>query len=313
MEELAQLLIYGTLTTFIYYSVERWLAIYCSALVVEYSNLQQAVRQLRHRYTVGIMSWGYTTENGPKTWVNNFPIAAGQQQSPVDITSANVQFDEKLAANPLSVKYYVEQNMDFENTGFSVKANIREPSTISGGPLDNTYQLEQFHLHWGSCDERGSEHTVEGKTFPAELHLVHWNRDKYSSFGEAADKPDGLAVFGIFLEVGAEHAGFKPLTDGLEAVKFRSKHEQVKGQFNPKCFLPESLSEYWTYPGSLTTPPCYESVTWIVFKEHMVVSESQLKALRSMFCGDCEGDCIVDNYRPPCDLGSRKVRAAFKQ
>ncbi|XP_046373899.1 carbonic anhydrase 2-like isoform X2 [Haliotis rufescens] len=259
------------------------------------------------------MSWGYGTENGPKSWVNNFPIAAGKQQSPVDINSTNVEFDQKLEANPLSVKYYIEQNMDFENTGFSVKANIREPSTISGGPLDSTYQLEQFHLHWGSCDERGSEHTVEGKTFSAELHLVHWNRDKYSSFGEAADKHDGLAVFGIFLEVGAEHPGFKPLTDGLDAVKFRSKHDEVKGQFNPKCFLPDTMSEYWTYPGSLTTPPCYESVTWIVFKEHMVVSESQLKALRSLCWGDCDGDgdCIVDNYRPPCELGSRKIRAAF--
>ena len=84
----------------------------------------------------------------------------------------------------------------------------------------------QFHAHWGSCDEKGSEHTVDGKMYPAEvtksynakllkhncapstrdcitfqLHLVHWNRTKYSSPNEAAGEPDGLAVLGMFLEV----------------------------------------------------------------------------------------------------------------
>ena len=37
---------------------------------------------------------------------------------------------------------------------------------------------------------------------PLQLHLVHWNAKKYSTFGEAAAAPDGLAVVGVFLEVG---------------------------------------------------------------------------------------------------------------
>ena len=88
---------------------------------------------------------------------------------------------------------------------------------MSGGPLDSTYQLAQFHAHWGGENARGSEHTVDGKVgsgkylcfknifahrqmFSAELHLVHFNT-KYGSLGEAVDKPDGLAVLGIFLKV----------------------------------------------------------------------------------------------------------------
>lgn len=75
-------------------------------------------------------------------------------------------------------------------------------SNLSGGPLYNDdYVIEQFHSHWGSDVHKGSEHTVDGVCFAGELHLVHWNHTKYSSFAEAAGKPDGLAVLGVFLKV----------------------------------------------------------------------------------------------------------------
>jgi len=58
-----------------------------------------------------------------------------------------------------------------------------------------------MHAHWGSCAGHGSEHTVNGKQYDAELHIVHFNT-KYGTPENAADKPDGLAVLGIFIEVG---------------------------------------------------------------------------------------------------------------
>nr|AYD38862.1 carbonic anhydrase 2 [Mytilus edulis] len=85
------------------------------------------------------------------------------------------------------------------NTGKSVKVQATKASEISGGPLTGTYRLEQFHFHWGADDNKGSEHTINGKMYAAELHLVHYNT-KYANFGEAVDKPDGLAVFGIFYQ-----------------------------------------------------------------------------------------------------------------
>ena len=87
------------------------------------------------------------------------------------------------------------------NTGSSWKVDVNpEGSSLSGGPLDSTYQLAQFHAHWGGENSRGSEHTVDGKSFSAELHLVHFNT-KYGDLGNAADKPDGLAVLGMFIKV----------------------------------------------------------------------------------------------------------------
>ena len=74
--------------------------------------------------------------------------------------------------------------------------------------MEGIYKLEQFHCHWGCTSDRGSEHTVDGRSFAGELHLVHWNSSKYSSFGEAAAYPDGLAVLGVFLSVSNDSSIF---------------------------------------------------------------------------------------------------------
>lgn len=50
--------------------------------------------------------------------------------------------------------------------------------------------------------------------------------------------------------------------------------------FDPGSLLPNVL-DYWTYPGSLTTPPLLESVTWIVLKEPISVSSQQVRLLKS--------------------------------
>lgn len=62
-------------------------------------------------------------------------------------------------------------------------------------------KIAQYHLHWGNTSlSGGSEHTIDGKRYFGELHAVHYNT-KYANFAQAADKPDGLAVFGWFIDV----------------------------------------------------------------------------------------------------------------
>ena len=76
---------------------------------------------------------------------------------------------------------------------------------------------------------------------------------------------------------------------------------------------------YWTYEGSLTTPPLFETVTWIVFKKPMTVSKDQLDTMRNLKCNaSCTGRILstfnyedipmTDNYRPPQPLNERIVR-----
>ncbi|XP_012912396.1 carbonic anhydrase 5A, mitochondrial isoform X3 [Mustela putorius furo] len=124
---------------------------------------------------------------------------------------------------------------------------------ICGGPLENHYRLKQFHFHWGATDERGSEHTVDGRVYPAE---------------------------------------------GARAAV---------GPFQPSCLLP-ACRDYWTYPGSLTTPPLSESVTWIVQKRPIEVAQDQLAAFRTLLSSALgeEERSMVDNYRPLQPLMNRK-------
>ncbi|KAJ0059745.1 hypothetical protein NL108_011252, partial [Boleophthalmus pectinirostris] len=143
---------------------------------------------------------------------------------------------------------------------------------LRDGPISGVYRLKQFHFHWGASDDRGSEHTVAGTKFPAELHLVHWNT-KYPNFGDAASKPDGLAVVGVFLKPGDANPNLQKVLDCFDAIKAKGKQTTFPG-FDPSTLLPGSL-DYWTYDGSLTTPPLLESVTWIVCKEPISVSSEQ--------------------------------------
>ncbi|KAG5849309.1 hypothetical protein ANANG_G00108570 [Anguilla anguilla] len=94
-------------------------------------------------------------------------------------------------------------------------------------------------------------------------------------------------------------------------VKFKGSKADFRG-FNPTCLLPSSLS-YWTYPGSLTTPPLLESVTWIVLKEPIRVSEKQMAKFRMLLFTEEEENKkrMENNFRPPQPLKGRKVRASF--
>uniref|UniRef100_A0A8C6XXG7 Carbonic anhydrase n=1 Tax=Naja naja TaxID=35670 RepID=A0A8C6XXG7_NAJNA len=237
---------------------------------------------------------------GPSLWYKSYPIAQGSRQSPIDIISTQAMFDPSL--KPLNISYGSDSSLGISNNGHSVMVDFKDIDdktvpAISGGPLENPYRLKQFHFHWGTSQKSGSEHIINGKSFPCELHLVHWNAKKYTTFGEAVAAPDGLAVIGVFLEVRTSASCI--LENQLS--------------FNPSTLLPPS-KKYWTYAGSLTTPPLHESVTWIVLKEAIQISEKQMEKFRSLLFTTEEDEKIpmVNNFRPPQPLKGRVIRASFK-
>lgn len=253
-------------------------------------------------------TWGYNAENGPANWEKWYPVAkTGVRQSPIDIQTNDAEEGDKEEGK-LNIKYSPTAALTLVNTGASwmVKFDPME-STLSGGPLGNQYKALQMHAHWGSVDGRGSEHTLDGVSFDAELHIVHYNT-KYKEAGQAVDKPDGLAVLGMFLKVGKAHPTFEALCKCLEEVQLKGQTTAIEDDLDPEDFLPEDRT-YFTYDGSLTTPPLFESVTWIVFQTPVEVSKEQLVKMRSLRIGSESGcDSIQDNYRPPCLLGNRKVK-----
>nr|QFP92276.1 carbonic anhydrase [Archivesica packardana] len=254
------------------------------------------------------MSWGYTQANGPSTWAASFPGAGGSAQSPVDIQTNAVKHDGGLAS--MAVNYKAEAQYTATNTGTGFKVDLQNVSELSGGPLNASYKLVQFHWHWGPSDSTGSEHTIDGKQYAAELHLVHSN-SKYSSFSEASSQPDGLAVIAVMIEAGSANEAFQDMVAVSKNVNGCGDTCKVKKSFNPSVLLPSRANEFYTYHGSLTTPPCNESVQWIVLRQSVQYSSGQLGALRSL--ASCEaGGCITTNHRPVMPLGGRAVSASFK-
>uniref|UniRef100_A0ABI7XZ38 Carbonic anhydrase n=1 Tax=Felis catus TaxID=9685 RepID=A0ABI7XZ38_FELCA len=235
--------------------------------------------------------WGYGKHNGPEHWHKDFPIANGERQSPIDIDTKAAIHDPGLKSLFPSYEQAVSRRIINNGHSFNVEFDdSQDKAVLKGGPLTGTYRLIQFHFHWGSSDGQGSEHTVDKKKYAAELHLVHWNT-KYGDFGKAVQQPDGLAVLGIFLK--GKSADF--------------------ANFDPRVLLPESL-DYWTYPGSLTTPPLLECVTWILLKEPISVSSEQMLKFRKLnFNKEGEPEeLMVDNWRPAQPLNNRKINASFK-
>ncbi|XP_077023244.1 carbonic anhydrase 2 [Tamandua tetradactyla] len=256
--------------------------------------------------------WGYDKDNGPDRWYETFPIAKGERQSPVNIDTNAAKHDPAL--QPLSLSYEEATSRKILNNGHSFNVEFddsQDKAVLKGGPLTGTYRLIQFHFHWGSSDEQGSEHTVDKKKYAAELHLVHWNT-KYGDFGKAVQQPDGLAVLGIFLKIGSAKQGLQKILDVLDSIKTKGKSAEFPN-FDPRELLPERL-DYWTYPGSLTTPPLLECVTWIVLKEPISVSSEQMLKFRKLnFNVEGESEkAMVDNWRPAQPLKNRQIKASFK-
>ncbi|XP_024587167.1 carbonic anhydrase 1 [Neophocaena asiaeorientalis asiaeorientalis] len=256
--------------------------------------------------------WGYDGENGPEQWGKLYPIANGNNQSPIDIKTSETKHDASL--KPISVSYSPDTAKEIINVGHSFHVNFEDNdnrSVLKGGPLSESYRLHQFHFHWGVKDDYGSEHLVDGVKYSAELHIVHWNSAKYSSFAEAASQADGLALIGVLMKVGQANPNLQKVLDALKAVKTKGKKAPFTN-FDPSVLLPSSR-DYWTYHGSLTHPPLYESIIWIIFKGNISISSEQLAQFRSLL-SNVKGDKevpIKHNNRPPQPLKGRTVKASF--
>ncbi|XP_066504666.1 carbonic anhydrase 5A, mitochondrial isoform X2 [Hoplias malabaricus] len=247
-------------------------------------------------------------------WQEPLAIPGGDRQSPIDISERKSMFDPRL--KPLVMKYDPKTCQQIWNNGYSFLVeydDTTDKSTVSGGPLEDQFRLCQFHFHWGENNNWGSEHTVDHRLYPAELHLVHWNSDKYSLFEEAVMEENGLAVIGVFLKVGKWHEGLQKLVDALPTVRHKESVVEFT-QFDVGSLLPENTDDYWTYPGSLTTPPLTESVTWIIMKQPIEVSHDQLAVFRSLLFTSAEEQdqkSMVNNFRVQQPLKGRTVRSSF--
>ncbi|XP_068018552.1 carbonic anhydrase-related protein [Melanerpes formicivorus] len=262
--------------------------------------------------------WGY--EEGVE-WGLIFPDANGEYQSPINLNSREAKYDPSLLEVRLSPNYVVCRDCEVINDGHSIQIALKSKSVLIGGPLPrgHEFELHDVRFHWGRENQRGSEHTVNFKAFPMELHLMHWNSTLYSSIDEAVGKKHGIAIIALFVQIGKEHVGLKAVTEILQDIQYKGKSKTIPC-FNPNSLLPDPLlRDYWVYEGSLTIPPCSEGVTWILFRYPLTVSQVQIEEFRRLrthvkgaeLLEGCDG-ILGDNFRPTQPLSDRIIRAAFQ-
>uniref|UniRef100_A0A8C2N5Y9 carbonic anhydrase n=1 Tax=Capra hircus TaxID=9925 RepID=A0A8C2N5Y9_CAPHI len=263
----------------------------------------------------GGQHWTYEGPHGQDHWPASYPECGSNAQSPINIQTDSVTFDPDLL--PLQPHGYEQpgtEPLNLHNNGHTVQLSL--PSTLYLEGLPRKYVAAQLHLHWGQKGTPwGSEHLINGKATAAELHIVHYDSESYESLSEAAQRPQGLAVLGILIEVGeTKNPAYEHILSHLHEIKHKDQKTSVP-PFNVRGLLPPLLAQYFRYNGSLTTPPCYQSVLWTVFHRRAQISTEQLERLReTLFSTEEEpSEPLVQNYRAPQPLNQRMVFASFIQ
>ncbi|KAI4872091.1 hypothetical protein NFI96_008993 [Prochilodus magdalenae] len=260
--------------------------------------------------------WGYNGAHGEHHWPKHFPYCGGAFQSPINFQTELQRYDPDLP--PVQLQNYnlsSNEQLTLSNNGHSVMLSLSPRMYLSG--LPHRYTAAQLHFHWGSTNVlAGSEHTVNGKQFAAEMHVVHFNSGKYPNISMALDKSDGLAVLGVFIEVGEFNPAFEHFLKYVDGIKYKDQKVQVSA-FNIRELLPAHLDEYYRYDGSLTTPPCYPSVLWTVFRHPVTISLRQYSALATALSSSHAQESapmpMLGNYRKPQLIDNRVVLTSFQE
>ena len=218
--------------------------------------------------------WTYSGEEGPNHWGDLKPEYApcknGYTQSPIDIGTV---YNTKLT--PLKLTY-LQTSINIINNGHTIQQNCSPGS--SAIIYGQKYDLIQFHFH------TPSEHTVNGKHYPLEMHLVHKNKN------------GAIAVIGVFFKYGKPNKALQEIISNIPK-EVDKPVENKMSKINIEELIP-GKRKYYHYFGSLTTPPCSEEVNWNIYTTPVQASKEQIQKLHEI---------MGDNARPVQPLHNRFV------
>jgi len=225
--------------------------------------------------------WSYNGIFSPENWGKiSKTCSAGKSQTPINIETSKTipTVDRKDILKFYNYKTSLKTSVI--NNGHTIKITPKFLETYNEAyiTIDGVrYNLLQFHMH------THSENRIDGKQSDLVAHLVHQSYD------------GKLAVVAIFFDEGEENSAIKEYWNQMP-----QKVNEVNSLFNVDIsrILPADKSSYFTFMGSLTTPPCTENVKWFILKDRQTISKDQIEALRTIY---------PHNFRPVQNINSRTI------
>ena len=202
--------------------------------------------------------WDYKGPGGPAAWGGLKPefslCNTGQRQSPIDIRGGLA-----VDLDPVRFDYQASKFAVLDN-GYTVQVNLAPGNTIDVS--GRRFELQQFHFH------RPSEERIDGRQFEMSLHLVH------------KDAQGRLAVVTLLFDKGPAHPVLQKVWNNLPLERNEETASRVPLELEQ--LLPADR-RYYTYMGSLTTPPCSEGVQWIVMRAPVTLSDEQIEIFARIY------------------------------
>lgn len=202
--------------------------------------------------------WSYTGDGAPDKWGQLQPefrqCAIGTRQSPIDLRDTIKVDQERIQFD------YKPSSFSVVDNGHTIQVNVAPGNGLT--IMGRRYELQHFHFH------RPSEERINGRQYDMVAHLVH---------KDAAGKEATVAVL---LERGQDQALIQTVWNHLPLERGDTYTAPVPIDLTQ--LLPKDLG-YFSYMGSMTTPPCTEGVLWLVLRQPVQVSSQQISVFSHLY------------------------------